>query len=170
MSMIWRLLAALLLRVRSMAWRVIYRSYATRYRISPSFRFNGNCIQLYGRGDIELGDESYIGEHSTIQAATGHRVRIGRRCRLSHNVRIYTETSNADSDFRIDNGAVLGADVLIGDGVWIGANAFIGPGIVIGDNAVVGANSVVTHPIPASEIWGGVPARLIRHKREITRR
>lgn len=164
MSLFWSLMAGLLLRVRAAGWRVVYRDYAARYRISPSFRFNGNGIQLYGNGTIELGDESYIGELSTVQAASGQIVRIGRRCRISHSVRIYTETSNADSDFRTSDGKVIRADVLIGDGAWIGANSFIGPGIVIGDNVVVGANSVVTHNVPNDQVWGGVPARLIRHK------
>lgn len=164
MSLFWGLMAGLVLRVRAAGWRVVYRSYAARYRISPSFRFNGNGIQLYGNGTIELGDESYIGELSTVQAAGGHTVRIGRRCRISHNVRIYTETSNADSDFRVGDGAVVRADVMIGDGAWIGANCFIGPGIVIGVNVVIGANAVVTGNVPSNQIWGGVPARLIRHK------
>jgi acetyltransferase-like isoleucine patch superfamily enzyme len=31
----------------------------------------------------------------------------------------------------------------------------------IGDRAVVGAGAVVTHDVPAREIWAGVPARRI---------
>tara|TARA_B110000971_G_scaffold188195_1_gene197812 strand:+ start:402 stop:569 length:168 start_codon:yes stop_codon:yes gene_type:complete len=54
--------------------------------------------------------------------------------------------------------------VLIGDGVSIGANAFINPGIRIGSNTVIGANSVVTKNLEANSIYGGVPAKLIRHK------
>ncbi len=164
MSWFWRLAAGCVLRAHGAGWRIVYRNYASQYRISPSFRFNGNGIQLYGAGSIELGDESYVGELSTLQAASGCRVRIGRRCRISHNVRIYTETSVADSDFRIGDGTAVRADVLIGDGVWIGANSFIGPGVEIGNNAVIGANSVVTRNVPDDEIWGGVPVRLIRRK------
>jgi maltose O-acetyltransferase len=162
---IWRLISGALQRIRGVCWSLIYRGYRSRYAIDPSFRFNGSGIQLYGEGRIELGADSYIGELSTIQASSGHRVRIGRACRISHNVRIYTETSDSDSDFRLGAGAVVRADVDIGEGAWIGVNVFIGPGAVIGANAVVGANSVVTRSIPADEIWGGVPARRIRAKR-----
>ncbi|EKF9070797.1 acyltransferase, partial [Vibrio cholerae] len=56
-------------------------------------------------------------------------------------------------------------DVYIDDYSWIGANVFIGPGVKIGRNSVVGANSVVTCDIPDNQIWGGVPARLIRTKK-----
>lgn len=159
------LVARSLLRLRAAFWSLVYRGARARYRVAPSFRFNGAGIQLYGDGDIELGDDSYIGELSTVQACAGHRVSVGRACRISHNVRIYTETSDADCDFRTGDERVVRGDVRIGDGVWIGTNAFVAPGVAIGDNAVVGANSVVTADIPACEIWGGVPARFIRAKR-----
>lgn len=160
-------LASTLLRLRMLYWKLVYRGYAKAFHISRTFRFNGAGIVLYGEGRIVLGEDSYIGELSTIQASAGHSVRIGSRCRISHNVRIYTQTAVADSDFRLDDGTVVKGDVNVGDGVWIGTNVYIGPGIDIGANAVVGANSVVNRNVPSNEIWGGVPARLIRHKRRL---
>jgi maltose O-acetyltransferase len=77
---------------------------------------------------------------------------------------VYSETAIADSMFVSGHYEKKEGDVDIGAGVWIGANVFIGPDVTIGQNAVVGANSVVTRSIPADEIWGGVPARLIRRK------
>jgi maltose O-acetyltransferase len=154
-----------LLRLRALYWRLVYRGVRARYRVAPGFRFNGAGIQLYGDGEIELSDGSYIGELSTVQACAGHRVSVGRACRISHNVRIYTETSDADCDFRAGEDRTVRGNVMIGDGVWIGANTFVSPGVEIGDNAVVGANSVVTADVPAGQIWGGVPARFIRAKR-----
>ena len=165
--MIGNIVSRSLLRLRAMFWKLVYRGARARYRVAPTFRFNGVGIQLYGDGEIELGEGSYIGELSTVQACAGHRVSVGRACRISHNVRIYTETSDADCDFRTGQDRVVRGDVWIGDGVWIGANAFIGPRIKVGDNSVVGANSVVTADIPAGQIWGGVPARFIRAKRGI---
>lgn len=163
--MIWRVLSTLLLKSRMAWWRLVYRGYRDRYRVARSFRFNGAGIQLYGPGSIELGEDSYVGELSTLQAGEGLRIAVGRRCSISHNVRIYTSSAMADADFRGGRPESVHGSVQIGDGVWIGANCFIGPGITIGDDAVVGANSVVTKTIPDSEIWGGVPARLIRRKR-----
>jgi len=166
--MIWRLLSDWLLRLRMAYWRLVYLGYRSRYTIHPGFLFNGAGIQLYGDGRIELGNNSYIGELSTIQAASDHAVRIGEHCHVSHNVRIYTASACADSDFRLGRPPAISGDVSIEDGVWVGANTYIGPGITIGANAVVGANSVVTRSIPTSEIWGGVPARFIRQKRAPT--
>jgi maltose O-acetyltransferase len=160
----WRLLSVVLLKLRMLFWHGVYRGYRSRYSIAPSFRFNGAGIQLYGGGSIELGEHSYIGEGSSIQAGPGLRVSIGRRCQISHNVRIYTQSATADSDFREGPGEQVAAAVTIEDGVWIGTNVYIGPGITLGANCVVGANAVVTHSIPRDEIWGGVPARFLRRK------
>ncbi len=44
----------------------------------------------------------------------------------------------------------------------IGANSVILPGVTIGEDAVVGALSLVKDDVPASEVWGGVPARRIK--------
>lgn len=166
--MIWRIFSRGLLKLRSAWWRIVYRGYRSTYDIAPDFRFNGAGIVLFGQGRIELGSTSYIGENSSIQAAAGHRVSVGRHCAISHNVRIYTTTSPADADLRQDPPASIMGSVVIGDGVWIGTNVYIGPGITIGSNAVVGANAVLTHSVPPDEIWAGVPARHLRRKNAST--
>lgn len=162
--MMWRVIASVLLKMRRSWWQLVYKGYRSRYDIDRAFRFNGAGIQLYGDGQIVLGGESYIGELSTLQAAPGLSVTIGRRCSISHNVRIYTASPVADADFRAGPAPSIERSVTIEDGAWIGMNAYIGPGVTIGANAVVGANSVVTRSVPESEIWGGVPARFIRRK------
>lgn len=148
-------------------WHAIYASYRRRanFAVHPMFKFNGHGIQLYGNGRISLGENSYIGELSTLQAYDGSHISIGKYCQISHNVRFYTQSALPDSDFSVRPVPGKQGDILVGDYCWIGANAFINPGITIGDNSVIGANSVVTKNIPANEIWGGVPAKFIRKKR-----
>lgn len=142
-----------------------YEQYRKKYDIAPSFRFNGTNILLYENGKISLGENSYIGSNSAIQAAEGYSVTVGKGCHISHNVRIYTTSNLADHDFSKKPVPQKTASVTIGDYTWIGANCLINPGIHIGENAVVGANSVVTKNIPENEIWGGVPARYIKSKK-----
>ncbi len=140
-----------------------YETYRQEYEIALSFRFNGWDILLYGPGQIFLGENSYVGRGSTIQAGLGCSIHIGQRCAISHNVRIYTTTNLADQDFS-GLREIKSGDVVIENDVWIGANVFINPGVTIGFNSIVGANSVVTHDVPSWAIVGGVPARLIRMK------
>ncbi|SEL29609.1 maltose O-acetyltransferase [Atopomonas hussainii] len=153
-----------LLLMAAVYWRAIYLDFRRRYEVSPGFRFNGKNILLYGDGRIVLGECSYIGGNSTVQASLGCSVVIGWGCHISSNVRIFTESMRADSDLRIKPVPSKSGDVLIGDACWIGANVLVNPGVRIGENSVVGANSVVVKDIPPNEIWGGVPAKLIRKK------
>lgn len=141
-----------------------YDRLRRRYKLHPTFRFNGSQIKFYGDGEIEIGAHSYIGEYSTIQAFKDCRVVIGERCSISHNVRLYTQSSVSDQDFSSERLENKTGNITIENYVWIGANVFISPGITIGTNAVVGANSVVTKDIEPFSIVGGVPARLIRKK------
>ena len=159
-----RYLVRLLLASSAVYWRIVYSEFRSRYDVSPGFRFNGKNILLYGDGQIELGESSYIGDSSTVQASAGFCVRIGRGCHISSNVRIFTESMNADSDIRIKPVPSKTGNVMIEDACWVGANVLINPGVSIGENSVVGANSVVVKDIPPNEIWGGVPARCIRKK------
>ncbi len=63
-----------------------------------------------------------------------------------------------------DRGSYELLPITIGRDVTIGARAMILPGVTIGDGAVVAVGAVVTKRtrIGAGEVWGGVPARLIK--------
>ena len=152
-------------KISSFYWGVKYSLYRKTYALDCRFRFNGKLILLYGEGEINGGPESYIGELSTLQAVKGYSITIGRACKISHNVRVYTQSANADSDFSMEEPPQKYGNVQFGDYCWVGANVFVNPGVTIFENSVVGANSVVTKDIPPFEIWGGVPAKFIRRKK-----
>ena len=134
----------------------IYIEYRKKYNISKSFRFNGEKILFYGKGKITIGENSYIGNYSTIEAKEGYEVTIGNNTSISHNVRIYTSSKLTNQDFNNKNKKFQSNNVNIGNGVWIGVN--------IGDGAVVGANSVVNKDIKENTICGGVPVKFIKNK------
>ncbi len=141
-----------------------YQEYYKRYRLPNSFRFNGGFILIYGKGEFFGGERSYVGSYSTFQTTKGHKIVIGKNCRISHNVKFYTSSLSGDSDLSIENSEEKTGDIIVEDYAWIGANVFINPGVRIGTNSVVGANSVVTKDVPPYGIVGGVPAKLIRYK------
>lgn len=53
---------------------------------------------------------------------------------------------------------------IIENDIWLGMGCYIKAGITIHSGAVIGMGSVVTHDIPAYEIWAGNPAKLIRKR------
>ncbi len=162
--MIYSLLSKLYQGLQRAHIRATENKYKRRYALHPSFRCNRVNVKFYGKGEIVGGEGSYVGNQTAIQAVEGHKVTLGYRVRISHNVRIYTSSTHGDQDFLVRPLEEYGGDVTIGDGVWIGANVVILPGVSIGDNAVIGANSVVSKDVPACAIVGGVPAKLIKYK------
>jgi acetyltransferase-like isoleucine patch superfamily enzyme len=99
-----------------------------------------------------LGDNSYSAGAILDPPLTS----IGSHCIIGHNAVLF---SHAIEGKRFELAAIR-----IGDNVTIGANAVIMAGVAIGDGAIVAAGSVVPKDtrIGAGEVWGGVPARLLR--------
>lgn len=146
-----------------------YRGYRDRYDVHPDFEFRGPGIELYGRGDIELGADAYVGHDSRMQAKEGTTIRVGENTAISHYVFVYTQNRVADQDMsrslnRNRHLDVRTGDVTIGAHCWIGAFTFVTEQTTIGDNTVVGANSVVTDDLPPHCIAAGTPARVRRFK------
>jgi len=71
-------------------------------------------------------------------------------------------------DDAIGDGVTFGAGVRVAGNVTIERGAYVGAGallrerITVGAGAVIGMGAVVTRPVPAGEVWAGVPARRLR--------
>ena len=142
----------------------IYNLFREQYDISPTFIFNGDGISLNGNGKIIIGENSYIGQRSSVLAYDGAIVQIGNNCSISHNVRIYTYNLDPISvikEQKSQHNTKIG-NVIIGDNCWIGANVFIKENVTIGNNCVISANSLVTRNIPSNSIAMGVPAKVVK--------
>ena len=81
---------------------------------------------------------------------------IGANSIIGHNATVFSHAIEG-SHFALKK-------VIMGNNVTIGAHAIIMAGVHIEDGAIVSAGSVVKKDtkISANEIWGGVPAKLIR--------
>lgn len=91
------------------------------------------------------------------------QIRMGDNVIFGHDVKILTGSHlyqylGAERMIKSQN-----KPVTIKDGAWIASGVIILPGVTIGENSVIGAGSVVTHDVPDSELWFGIPAKF--HKK-----
>ncbi len=119
-----------------------------------------------------------IGHHSSVQAYTSligygkagepqGQITIGSYVRIAPYVFILAANHRfADPDRPIHHQGLEFAPVTIEDDVWIGAHVVVVAGTTIGQGSVIGAGAVVTKDIPSYSIAVGVPAKVIRSRRE----
>lgn len=106
------------------------------------------CVHLGADGgSITIGAQTAIGPGSVIRAAN-HRF------------------SSLETPI-MQQGHTPGT-IIIEEDVWLGANCVVTPDVRIGRGAIVGAGAVVTHDVPPYAIVGGVPARIIGMRSEMS--
>jgi acetyltransferase-like isoleucine patch superfamily enzyme len=121
-----------------------------------------------GSGKVEIGENSQVGPYTIIFAGR-LGVFIGKNVMIAPHVVIAAgnhDYRDLERPMRFST-AFSSGPIIIGNDVWIGANSTITDGITIGDGAVIGANSAVTHDVASFDIVAGVPARIIRNRKEI---
>ena len=135
---------------------------------------------------MEFGDCVFIGAQAVIQG------RFQGRCRIGNHVWIGPQAYFDARDLVVEDyvgwgpgakvlgsthtGLPLGEPIIttdlvvkpvtIGFGADIGMNACILPGLHVGAHSIVGAGAVVTQDVPEYAVVAGVPARVIRDRRE----
>ena len=130
-----------------------------------------SCCKLLVMKDAELviGDNSGMNGamiYCSNKVTIGDNVKIGGGTRISdsnHHSLDYLERR----DSKKDAANAVSSPVTIGNDVFIGANSYIGKGVTIGDRAIIAAGSVVVKSVPADEIWGGNPAKLIKQIKQL---
>lgn len=110
-------------------------------------------------GHLTIGERCFINSHVYVDLAGG--VTLEDLVSVGHHVRIIT-TDHALGPASFRAGKLKTRPVSIQRGAWIGAGATLLPGVTVGSGAVVAAGAVVTRDVPANQLVGGVPARLLR--------
>lgn len=163
--------------------RVILRALCGM--VGDDFRVEPNVLLKHPE-TMEFGDCVFIGAHTILQG------RFDGSCKIGNHVWIgpqsYFDARNLvledyvgwgpgakvlgsvhtglpQTDPIITTGLVI-KPVTVGFGADIGMNASILPGVHIGAHSIVGAGAVVTEDVPAYAIVAGVPARILRDRRE----
>lgn len=153
----------LTMRGESMRWLPVRRWLLNRLlgRKHRGLEIHANVF-IDGWWGLTLGDRVTINRGCTLLANGG--LSIGDETMIAHGCSIITTQHGYDGFEPMRDQPVSFYPVKIGKDVWIGARA-----IILGDLAdgtIVGAGSVVTKAFgePYTTL-GGVPAKIIRHRR-----
>lgn len=83
---------------------------------------------------------------------------IGDNCIIGHDAVLFSHA--------IEGKKLSLTAIHIGNNVTIGAHAVVTSGVTIGDGAIISASAVAikSSHIGVGEVWGGVPAKLLRRR------
>jgi acetyltransferase-like isoleucine patch superfamily enzyme len=127
--------------------------------------FIGNQTFLQGRhdGHCVIGAHTWIGPQSYLDCRDmefGEYVGWGPGAKV-----LGSEHTAEPANIPIIQTDLVIKPVRVGDGADIGVNAVLLPGVTVGEGAIVGAGAVVTHDVPGYAIVAGVPAKLLRYRK-----
>ncbi len=131
-----------------------------RLQIKSSYISAGTLLKA-ASGSILSIDHSFIGRNCVI--VSREEVRIHENCLVAEMVVIRDQDhifNNATDNYY--NQQFLTAKVEILSNAWIASKATILKGVTIGQSSIIAASAVVNSNVPPYELWGGVPAKLIK--------
>jgi acetyltransferase-like isoleucine patch superfamily enzyme len=170
-------------------WRFWRFKLANPHVVTTGFVFLGKGVELYARpgyGRLVLGRWVHVGDGTSLRCHEG-TLRIGDKVVFGRNnvVNAYLDVSIgatsiiadmvyvtdfdhvfADVERPIKDQGIVKSPVRIGADVWLANKVSVVRGTVIGDGCVVAANAVVTRDLPPYSVAVGVPARVVRNRRE----
>tara|TARA_Y100000817_G_scaffold134004_1_gene104929 strand:- start:1135 stop:1530 length:396 start_codon:yes stop_codon:yes gene_type:complete len=111
-----------------------------------------NYIIQYPEG-LELGEDFDIGTFTYINAKYG--VTIQNNVQIGSHCSIYSHSTIDDKQ----------GSVKLMKNCRVGTHSTIMPGVTIGENSIIAAYSFVNKNIPENEMWGGIPAKLMKKLR-----
>lgn len=124
-----------------------------------------NTILSCKNGDIVIDDDANLGFNCEIFSAS--RVRVGRSILMA----AYTYLVGGDHLYdRVDIPVLeqgrTARGIEVDDNVWLGTHVVVTDGSRVGRDAIVGAGAVVVGEIPEFAIAAGIPAKVLRDRRE----
>ena len=102
---------------------------------------------------LELGEDFDIGTFTYINAKYG--VTIQNNVQIGSHCSIYSHSTIDDKQ----------GSVKLMKNCRVGTHSTIMPGVTIGENSIIAAYSFVNKNIPENEMWGGIPAKLMKKLR-----
>lgn len=169
---------------------VVFR-HPQRISIGDNVILDDDCV-LDAKGNsgigIYLGSGAIVGRNTSL-SCKGGVIETGENCNIGANCMLLSETGLAlGSNVLIAGmcyivaGGTHGFDrtdvpivrqatvskggVTVEDNCWIGANVTVLDGVTVGRDSIIGAGAVVARSLPEFVIAVGVPARVVKLRKE----
>lgn len=128
---------------------------------------NRNCMVQAKGGGIRFGRRTTVGSNSVVVSTAG--VELGEAVMTAGNCYISAGAYRVDGEPAaiMDQDAYSDGPIVVGDGAWLGTGTVLLDGVTVGRGAVIGANAVVNKDIPANSVAAGVPAKVLRSRRNV---
>jgi len=115
---------------------------------------------------MRIGDKCVFGRDNTVNCYLD--VEFGEGTIVADWVYICDFDHVTDNVHRpIKDQGIVKSPVRIGSDVWVGAKASILRGSTVGHGSVIAAHAVVKQDVPPFSIAGGIPARVLKDRREV---
>ncbi len=105
---------------------------------------------------LSIGDWSWVGDHATLY--TLGNITIGDNAVVSQ----HSYLCAASHDYARPTFDLYAKPIQIESEAWVAAHSFIGPGVTVGRGAIVGACSLALKDVPSGMICAGNPLSVIR--------
>jgi len=137
-------------------------------QIADSARVD-SFVKIEGGQGVIIGDCVHVGSFCHINIGGG-RVVIGEHAAMGSGAKIL---GGSNTEGGLSMSAASPAELQhierstitqIDDFAFLATNSVVLPGVHVGRGAILAAGGVATKDIPPWQIWGGVPARFIRHR------
>lgn len=125
----------------------------------------GQNVIIQGTGSFSMGYGSFCGDGCVF--GCNEKVHIGRDVMIAQYVTIRdTDHRFESTELPMVQQGIATSPVIIEDDVWLGHGVTVLKGVTVGKGSVVAAGSVVTKDVAPYSIMGGVPAKLIKSRKE----
>ncbi|MFW3341631.1 acyltransferase [Aliarcobacter butzleri] len=120
-------------------------------------------------GKIIIGEHCLIGRFNSIGSVISKLI-IGDYALFAMGVKINNANHGIPyiiNEEPIKHSPFYGEELIIGNNCWLGFDVNIVKGGQIGDNCIIGANSLINTNIPPNSIAAGIPAKVIKKRKDI---
>jgi len=106
------------------------------------------CSQATNFGNVEVGDNTLVLEHTAIQPLSkiGNNVFLWSGNHVGHHAEI-------NDHVYVSGHVVISGDAVIGQRCFLGVNSTIGHNVTVGADCIIGGGALILKDVPAESVF-----------------